>query len=124
MKKQLLILILIIAIALYFFIPKNDIKPNIEEKTKSTNIIEKKVETKKVETKIIENKKVDLIDNFVNTKIDIPKNYQVKDNYNKPTNSTINSSKAKSDTNIDVNVDINKETKEFEKIKFKLDKNF
>ncbi len=123
MKKQLLILILLIAIALYFFIPKNEIKPelkpNIEEKTKSENIIQEKTDTKK-----IENKKVDLIDNFVNTKIDVPKNYQSKDNYTKPTSNTQNILKEKKETNIDVNVDINKETKELEKIKFKLEKNF
>lgn len=116
MKKYLLILILIVLITAYFFIFNNKSSNNHIEKI-DTNINK--------DEQTIENKKVDLIDNFINTKINLPKKYEEKENYDKPTSNITNKiSKEKNDTKLDVNVDINKETKEFEKLQFKIDKNF
>lgn len=124
MKKYLLILTLLVIILVYFFIFKEQQSTNLVNVTKDKEIkIEKAKNEKNIENKT-ENKKVDLIDNFVNTKVKLPKNYEIKDNYEKPVNNEKKVLNEKNNTKIDVNVDINKETKEFEKLKFKFEKNF
>lgn len=125
MKKYLLLLIIIIPLTLYFFIFKtqsNNTQINNykdKEKLKTENTIIKDNSKNK-----IENKKVDLIENFVNTKIVLPKNYDEKISYDKPNSDSKKSALKDNSVKIDVNIDINKETKEFEKLKFKLEKNF
>lgn len=107
MIKYLIFIILSIFIIIYFFISTNKVNNNSYKKAPN-----------------VDNKKVDLIDNFINTKAPLEKNYHQKPNYDKPKTVKQNLNKNKQDTNLDMDVDVNKETRELNKVQFKLDKKF
>jgi len=94
------------------------------------------ISTKSISTKnIIENKKVDikkneqidtpLVEQEINTKLEKEnKNYLADIDYNKPKDNPNKVNIKKEDTKFGIDVDINKDTKEFEKVRFGLEKKF
>ncbi len=124
-KYYILSIFILIGIVLIYFLVSN------KKESKQTEIIKETQKEEKINTtnKIIKDDKIKknteplLIDKIITTNIDEPnKNFNKDTNYAKP-EELIKENK-KENKGFNIGVDINKETKELEKIKFGLEKNF
>lgn len=124
-KYYILSIFILIGIVLIYFLVSN------KKESKQTEIIKETQKEEKINTtnKIIKDDKIKknteplLIDKIITTKIDEPnRNFNKDTNYAKP-EELIKENKKES-KGFNIGVDINKETKELEKIKFGLEKNF
>jgi len=124
-KYYILSIFILIGIVLIYFLVSN------KKESKQTEIIKETQKEEKINTtnKIIKDDKIKknteplLIDKIITTNIDEPnKNFNKDTNYAKP-EELIKENKKES-KGFNIGVDINKETKELEKIKFGLEKNF